>query len=95
MSDLAWPVVCANCGERYAACRVYVRWGRDLKSFPSCAVCGPCPPLWLEDVGRADDIYHTLLRPVPAGYDPITSPYPSATKPERTSGLAMDNKYEL
>lgn len=76
---ISWPWVCVSCHRRYAAFRVYARTGWDRLEWTVCADCGPLVPGWQEPprAGWAD-VYHTVLRPVPAAFDPVTNPYPHA-----------------
>ena len=72
----AWPWTCVSCGQRYAAFRVYARAGYDRLEYLVCAECGPTVPDWVETPpGGWSDVYPTILRPVPAIFDPINNPY--------------------
>lgn len=75
---MAWPFVCSGCGEHYASYIVYARFGRQRQEYPTCSECGPKLPVWVE--GRFDEVWHTILMPVPESYHPRANPYPSASK---------------
>lgn len=80
-----WPYICQGCGTRYAAFRVYARAGHDRLEWTVCAECGPVVPAGaLAPRAGWSDVYHTILRPVPALFDPITNPCPGGAIKKRS-----------
>lgn len=72
-----WPYICAGCGARYATFRVYARAGYDRLEWTVCAQCGPTVPAGAQAPACGwSDVYHTVLRPILAVFDPVNNPYP-------------------